>query len=117
MFAKGDMEALHLQRCLNHLDREAVARCPSCRRFFCRECVTEHEGRILCAGCLRTTARRPVVEAGWWAWGGVAGQFAVGLLVAWIAFYSLGRVLAAMPDRFHQGTIWRSPERGAEGEP
>jgi hypothetical protein len=105
MFAKGDMEALHLQRCLNHLDREAVARCPSCRRFFCRECVTEHEGRILCAGCLRTTARRPVVE--------VAG----GLLVAWIAFYSLGRVLAAMPDRFHQGTIWRSPERGAEGEP
>src|SRR5580658_7631208 len=30
------------QRCFNHDLREAVAQCPSCKRFFCRECVTEH---------------------------------------------------------------------------
>ena len=44
---------LSLQRCRNHAEREAVARCPGCGHHFCRECVTEHDDRILCAACLR----------------------------------------------------------------
>src|SRR5438132_254763 len=60
------MEILARQRCLNHLNREAVARCPECKRFFCRECVTEHEDRLICAACLKklakATARRRVRE-------------------------------------------------------
>ncbi|MBT8374528.1 MAG: rhomboid family protein, partial [Deltaproteobacteria bacterium] len=35
------MKDLALQRCNNHGQREAVARCPKCRRYFCRECITE----------------------------------------------------------------------------
>src|SRR6266576_2922250 len=41
------------QHCWNHEAREAVCRCPGCARPFCRECVTEHEARLLCAQCLR----------------------------------------------------------------
>ena len=43
---------LSQQRCFNHTSREAVARCPECGRFFCRECITEHDDRVLCAVCL-----------------------------------------------------------------
>ena len=43
------MEDLVHQRCFNHMLREAVACCPECRRYFCRECVTEHEDKVLCA--------------------------------------------------------------------
>lgn len=41
------------QQCWNHESREAVCRCPGCARSYCRECVTEHEARLLCALCLR----------------------------------------------------------------
>jgi hypothetical protein len=41
------------QHCWNHETREAVCRCPGCARSYCRECVTEHEARLLCAACLR----------------------------------------------------------------
>ena len=44
-------------RCGNHAGREAVARCPECRGFFCRECITEHEGRLICAQCQLRLAR------------------------------------------------------------
>ena len=27
--------------------------CPGCTRFYCRECVSEHEGRYLCTTCLK----------------------------------------------------------------
>ena len=41
------------QQCWNHESREAVCRCPGCGRSYCRECVTEHGARLLCAACLR----------------------------------------------------------------
>lgn len=39
-------------RCRNHGGREAVARCRECGNFFCRECVVEHHGRMVCTSCL-----------------------------------------------------------------
>jgi len=47
------VQDLAYQRCLNHTFREAVARCPECGHYFCRECITEHEDRVVCASCLR----------------------------------------------------------------
>ena len=41
------MSSLIHRRCLHHPAREAVALCPECRRFYCRECVTEHAGRMI----------------------------------------------------------------------
>lgn len=46
-------------RCLFHPLREAAARCPHCGGTFCRECVTDEEGKLACPPCLRKMARPP----------------------------------------------------------
>jgi hypothetical protein len=85
------------QRCSNHPAREAVVRCPGCRRFYCRECVTEHDGRMMCAACAAGEApevARPSSLAPW-----IAGA-AAGFLLAWLTFYYLGVALARIPSDF-----------------
>lgn len=88
------------RRCSNHAAREAAVQCPSCKRFFCRECVTEHDGRMMCVACVALLARN---EAGAerskkirWTLGAIAG-----ILLAWMAFYYLGSMLARIPSQFH----------------
>jgi hypothetical protein len=87
------MPALDLRpTCWNHEAREAVCRCPQCARSFCRECVTEHEGRLLCAACLRQlTVVRPrgrgmrrVLPA---------LMLVGGFLLAWLIFFGMGKGL------------------------
>ena len=102
------MSTLALQRCLHHAAREAVARCPECARFFCRECIVEHEDRVLCAGCLaRLTTVPPVALRRGRSVTPLVGAGA-GLFVAWLAFYFLGRMLLAVPGDFHASKIWKS---------
>ena len=102
------MKDIALQRCNNHGQREAVARCPKCRRYFCRECITEHEDRVLCASCLSNihnqSLKRPSKLYG------LARiiQFLVGGTVIWMFFYYLGQVLLGLPSSFHEGTLWQS---------
>jgi len=108
------MPSLTQQRCLNHSFREAVARCPGCKQYFCRECVTEHEDRVLCATCLKkltrsgSTRRFRVVQLA------VSVQCLFGVLTAGLFFYCIGRVLLAIPDSFHEGTVWKSSLRDEE---
>jgi len=102
------MEILARQRCLNHLNREAVARCPECQRFFCRECVTEHEDRLICAACLKKLAKATTRRRFRFANLAGIGQCLLGVLTAWLFFYFLGRSLLAIPDSFHEGTLWKS---------
>src|SRR5258708_26363061 len=53
------------QRCFYHEFREAASRCPICSRYFCRECVTEHDNRVLCVECLKAiVAGRAVRRSG-----------------------------------------------------
>ena len=52
------MQNLAHQRCFNHAVREAVARCPECGQCFCRECITEHDDRVVCAACLKKLTRQ-----------------------------------------------------------
>jgi hypothetical protein len=106
------MASLAEQRCLHHPQREAVARCPACRQFFCRECVAEHSGRMVCAACLRKLLRG--AEARRFRWQSLVGlgQALAGLLVAWLFFYSVGRLLLTIPESFHPGTFWSG--RGEE---
>ena len=48
------------ERCFNHAFREAVARCPECGRTFCRECISEHDDRVICAFCLKRLSKKAV---------------------------------------------------------
>jgi len=94
--------------CLTHPSRSAAARCPVCRHFFCEECITEHDGRLTCAQCLRdaenkedeTIRRRP------WAVVFPVLQFGIGLLMIWMLFYYSARFLMLIPTSFHDGTVW-----------
>lgn len=111
---------LSRQRCWTHPAREAAARCPACERFFCRECVTEHEGRFLCAGCLRTllVAAKPVdrqrVRRAVAAVRRVI-QVAASVLLTWFFFYLFARMLVSLPADFHEGTLWRNQLLGTDG--
>jgi hypothetical protein len=94
------------QRCFNHGEREAVARCPVCQQFFCRECITEHDDRVICAKCLLTLASGPVSKGKGWSKNLALCQCVLGLLIAWFFFYLIGETLVALPTSFHEGTFW-----------
>ena len=100
---------LALQRCWNHPSREAVARCPECGNFFCRECVVEHADRIICSGCLarlQAAAAKPKRRVSLAPLLRLAAALA-GIVLAWILFFSAGRLLLGMPDSFHDDAMWK----------
>jgi hypothetical protein len=101
------MDTIAQQRCFNHPRREAAARCPVCRRFFCRECVTEHDERVLCAACLRRLTRRKGRAGTRTQSIRLAVQCMAAFLLLWLVFYGLGRTLLRLPASFHEGTLWR----------
>lgn len=92
------------ERCFNHAAREAVARCPECGRYFCRECISEHEGRVICAFCLKQLSVTPVKRRRLTGLIRIA-QVIVGIVLLWSSFYLLGKILLAIPASFHDITI------------
>lgn len=94
---------------MRHAEREAVARCPSCGGFFCRECVVEHDGQLICSTCLALKAEKAKANS--------VPRFAArlrenvaligALLLLWFAFYELGVVLLRIPPELHDGTLWK----------
>ena len=101
------------QRCLRHAAREAVARCPQCHYFFCRECITEHDDRVLCADCLAKMLRPSEKRSS--AFGMlISVVFSLcGIATAWLFFNMMGQILARVPASFHEGTVWEKvlPDR------
>ena len=86
---------LSRQRCFHHPAREAVCLCTGCSQSYCRECVVEHDGRLICATCLQketskasVSSRTRIVRT--WA-------FALaGFAAAWAFFYMSGTALLAV---------------------
>ena len=101
------MDDLLHQRCFNHMLREAVARCPECRRYFCRECVTEHEDKVLCAACLGHKIDPDASRHNRFGRIGRVIHFLMGTMLIWIFFYYMGQLLLALPSAFHEGTVWQ----------
>jgi hypothetical protein len=108
-FRYDSMEVYNPQTCFQHPDREAVVRCPSCRKYYCRECVTEHDDRMLCSNCLaaltaphQTDAKVRFFHLKLLLQGGV------GFLVLWYLFFLVGQMLLSIPHSFHEGTFWQS---------
>jgi len=100
------VRSLTHQRCFNHAGREAAARCPECGRFFCRECVTEHDDRVLCAACVKKLAGVPLTQRRAFVFVARALQLGVSVVIVWTCFHLLGRALVAMPGKFHDGAMW-----------
>ncbi len=106
----GAPAPLRARRCVRHATREAVGRCSACGGFFCRECISEHGGRLVCASCLAKAAVKAAEKAG----GAMAALWrgavvCAGLLLLWVLFQTLGGLLLDIPADVHDGTIWRRP--------
>lgn len=103
------MSDLHQRQCLNHAAREAVARCPECGHFYCRECIAEHEDRVICAACLRKLLRPAKAgRSATTAWLSRGAAFGLSLTVGWLAFYLMGKILLTIPVSVHNGTLWHT---------
>ena len=102
------MSDLARQQCFNHPGREAIVRCPSCHRDYCRECVTEHDDRYLCSACLRLesrelerTRRRVRVPVG-------AFMALAGLLTAWVVYYASAQYLVLRSGADQSYRLWHA---------
>jgi hypothetical protein len=82
-----------------------VARCPSCRQHFCRECITEHEDQVICSACLRKRVQTPLERRRSFSAAIQTVGFVAGTACAWLSFYGLGRLLLSIPTRFHDGSL------------
>ena len=97
---------LRQQRCTNHPQREASARCPECSHYYCRECITEHDDRVLCASCLAKIASKQETSLHRWAW---LPRFALALVavaVIYLVFVLFGNILLSIPSKFHSTGGW-----------
>jgi hypothetical protein len=90
------------QRCWNHEAREAASRCPACGRSYCRECVSEHEGRLLCAACLSGVTGGRGAGAGRVGKLAAAAMIAAAILLAWLTYWVAGESVMAVIRRMQQ---------------
>ena len=98
------------QRCWNHEAREAACRCPACGRSYCRECVSEHDGRLLCAACLSALTVRRVEETGGLRRLAPPAMIAAGILLAWLIYWAAGVGLIGFLHRLENtGAVLQRP--------
>ena len=95
------------KRCWNHEHREAVCRCPECGRAFCRECVSEHEARLLCAACLARAAQTAPRKPHPLRRLAPAAMLLAGMLLAWIVLFGAGESLIILGQRAEQNA-WQN---------
>jgi hypothetical protein len=96
---------LAARRCLLHSDREAAARCPVCHQYFCRECVTEHNNRFVCASCLRELVAKKAAPKRSLIWLTLPFRLCFGFSLAWTVFYIVGRLLLFIPPSVQDGSF------------
>ena len=99
------MASLETTRCFLHETREAAARCPECTRFYCRECVTEHKGQVVCSGCLAEAAPKKKEASGWLRKVLTPVKLVVALVVIWFIFLTAGIWLLEMPSDFRESSF------------
>jgi len=86
------------ERCRNHERREAACRCPQCQGCFCRECVTEHEDRLLCTTCL-AALHQPAGNRRGRGLLSAAGVV-VALVFLWLWFFAAGQAVIGYRPQF-----------------
>jgi sterol desaturase/sphingolipid hydroxylase (fatty acid hydroxylase superfamily) len=61
---------------------------------------------MLCVSCLRERTAVKEKKTRDWFLPSVLVQFGVGLLILWVTAFLLARMLAALPESFHEGAVW-----------
>jgi uncharacterized paraquat-inducible protein A len=97
---------LRQQRCFHHPQREASARCPECRHYYCRECITEHDDRVVCASCLAKLTRKKEKRAGSWDLAPRVALVLVAFILVFLIVFFLGDALLSIPSQFHEAGGW-----------
>lgn len=100
------LATLRQRRCVNHPQREASARCPECGRFFCRECITEHDDRVLCASCLAKLTFKKKDAGKSWDWAPRLCLAILAVATVYLAFLLVGNILVSVPSHFHSQGGW-----------
>ena len=90
------------QRCWNHELREAVCRCLGCGRSYCRECVTEHTGRLLCAGCIAKEGVADRPRSRRFQGLGMPLAAMLAFFFAWLVLYGTGAGIITLTQRMEQ---------------
>jgi uncharacterized paraquat-inducible protein A len=98
-------EKLSRQRCTNHAEREAVARCPECKRHFCRECITEHNDKQLCNHCLNKISTDNAKKSNRIKAVVYMICCVVGFLIALGFFYTAAKVISSVPQQYHRNYL------------
>jgi hypothetical protein len=108
-------QLIEKKHCYNHQEREPVAKCPECGNYFCWECITEFEYRVLCAECIKKKSVKKTEKPG-----GVDVFFRLifiplkvitGIIITWAVFFVLAQGLILIPDNFHSGRIFHEQEK------
>jgi uncharacterized paraquat-inducible protein A len=97
---------LRQRRCDNHPQREASARCPECAKFFCRECITEHDDRVLCASCLAKLSVKKTKDKARWEWAPRVGLALCAIVLIFFMMLLIGNLLIDVPSHFHDKGGW-----------
>jgi hypothetical protein len=90
-------------RCALHAGREAAARCPVCTRHFCRECVTEHHGRLLCFACLKEETTHRARRHSFLGLAMLCVAFCLMFAASVVMFYTAGRMIGHAAARADLG--------------
>ena len=99
-----DRDTFKNRRCANHATREAVARCPACKKDLCRECITEHKGKMLCTDCLKSTTAKKEAERKKLEFALLGLLFVAGMIVSFYFFFGIASILEKIPDKFHDAS-------------
>ena len=94
MKIKNELKA----KCFNHFERESVALCTTCKKPFCRECVSFYDEKMTCSHCIKVKIKNDKKK-----FSGQDSIFSIGMLllflvIGWSFFYILGSFLANIPS-------------------
>ena len=91
------MISLKNLRCKNHPEREAVAKCNICGHFYCRECITEHNGKMVCGNCIREQTLDKNQFSSKLSFKQLI-IFLLTFLMLWLTFYISGEIIYKIPQ-------------------
>ncbi len=90
------------QKCVLHPSRSAAGRCPECEEYYCRECITEHEGRVICASCLEEVTGDEAEEEFDWSLLLEVLKATGGFFLCWFFFYAIAQLLLKISTPLQQ---------------